>query len=215
VAERAAAEIAPGLWRWTAAHPDWTPDAEPGSAGEWDPNVGCVLTTAAPDHAVFVDPLVPAEADAFWRWCDDAVGSRLVSILTTIRFHARSRDTVAGRYRGEVVTSLRRLPPGVEAFRFREADETMFWLSVHQALVPGDRIIGDNDGGVRLCPDSWLAYLHEHAGALELETPIRAQADLRAVLRPLLDLPVQRILVSHGEPVLTEGAAALERILAQ
>jgi hypothetical protein len=214
MAERSAAEIAPGLWRWTAAHPGWTPDAEPGSAGEWDPDVGCVLTTAAPDHAVFVDPLVPAEADAFWHWCDEAVGSRLVSVLTTIRFHGRSRDAVAARYSGEVVTSLRRLPPGVEAFRFREADETMFWLPVQHALVPGDRIIGNTGGGVRLCPDSWLEYLHEHADALGLHAPIRVQADLRAVLRPLLDLPVHRILVSHGEPVLAGGAAALERILA-
>jgi hypothetical protein len=213
MAERAAAEIAPGLWRWTAAHPSWKPGAEPGSAGEWDPNVGCVLTTAAPGHAVFIDPLLPADAEAFWGWCDDAVGSRFVCVLTTIRFHARSRDTVAARYGGEVVTSLRRLPPGVEAFRFREADETMFWLPVHHALVPGDRIIGGGDADVQLCPDSWLEYLHEHRDELTLETPPRVQADLRTMLRPLLELPVQRILVSHGEPVLTEGAAALERIL--
>jgi hypothetical protein len=214
MAESAAAEIAPGLWRWTAAHPAWRPGAEPGSAGEWDRHVGCVLTTAAPGHAVFVDPLLPADADAFWAWCDDAVGARRVHVLTTIRFHGRSRDMVAARYGGEVVASLSRLPPGVEAFRFREADETMFWLSPHHALVPGDRIIGDGDGGVRLCPDSWLEYLHEHRDELELEAPTRAQADLRAVLRPLLDLPVQRILVSHGEPVLTGGAAALKPILA-
>jgi hypothetical protein len=33
-------------------------------------------------------------------------------------------------------------------------------------------------------------------------------------LRPLLDLPVDRVLVTHGEPVLEDGLAALERALA-
>jgi hypothetical protein len=200
--ERAAEELAPGLWRWTARHPAWRPGAEFGSAGDWDPNVGCLLCVDA-QSAVFFDPQLPADADAFWRWSDGAVGSRPVRVLTTIRFHGRSREAVAGRYGGEVVTSLRSLPPGVEAFRFRAADETMFWLPGHAALIPGDRIIGDDSGGVRLCPDSWLGYL---TGS--------DQAGLRALLHPLLDLPVQRILVSHGEPLLTGGAAALQRMLA-
>jgi hypothetical protein len=32
-------------------------------------------------------------------------------------------------------------------------------------------------------------------------------------LRPLLDLPVQRVLVSHGRPVLRGGKRALEQVL--
>jgi hypothetical protein len=201
--ERAAEEITAGLWRWTARHPAWRPGAEPGSPGDWDPNVGCVLCVDA-RSVLFLDPLLPADADGFWRWCDGVVGSRSVHVLTTIRFHGRSREAVAGRYGGDVVTSLRSLPPGVEAFQFRVADETMFWLPTHGALVPGDRLIGDDVGGVRLCPDSWLAYL----------TDPLDQAGLRTLLRPLLDLPVQRVLVSHGEPVLSGGIGALEQILA-
>jgi hypothetical protein len=197
-------ELTPGLWRWTAPHPAWRPDAEPGSAGDWDPNVGCVLVLDELS-AVFFDPLLPADHEPFWRWCDEAVGSRPVHILTTIRFHGRSRDAVAARYGGEVVTGLRNLPRGVEAFRFPGADETMFWVPAHGALVPGDRIIGADDGGVRLCPDSWLAYL----------TPAMGEAELRPLLAPLLDLPVQRILVTHGEPLLSGGGAALARILRQ
>ena len=197
-----AEEVAPGLWRWTAPHPAWRPGAEPGSAGDWDSNVGCVLAVDA-GCAVFVDPLLPADETAFWAWSDEAVGSRPVHVLTTIRFHGRSREAVAERYGGEVVTSLRSLPPGVQPFRFREADETMFWLSAHRALVPGDRIIGDDAGGVRLCPDSWLEYLK----------PPLAQPELRALLRPLLDLPVEHILVPHGAPVTSGGTAALQRIL--
>ena len=37
---------------------------------------------------------------------------------------------------------------------------------------------------------------------------------LRAALAPLLELPVEMVLVSHGDPVLRDGAAAIERALA-
>lgn len=164
--------------------------------------MGCVLAHVD-ERAVFVDPLLPGDETAFWARYDEAVGDRPVHVLTTIRFHGRSREAIAERYGGEVVTSLRRLPSSVEALRFRAADETMFWLPAHGALVPGDRIIGDEPEGVRLCPDSWLTYL----------TPPLTQRDLRALLRPLLDLPVERILVSHGAPVLSGGAAALRALL--
>jgi hypothetical protein len=199
---RGADEIASGLWRWTAPHPAWRAGAEPGSAGDWDQNVGCVLVVDE-QSAVFVDPMVPADVEPFWRWCDGAVGSRPVHILTTIRFHGRSRETVAERYGGTVVSSLRSLPRGVEAFPFRAADETMFWLPAYAALVCGDRLIGDDLGGVRLCPETWTGYL---------KPPLR-DADLKALLRPLLELPVQRILLAHGEPVLSGGGASLRRIL--
>ena len=38
-------------------------------------------------------------------------------------------------------------------------------------------------------------------------------AALPARLRPLLDLPVEMVLVSHGEPVLRGGRTAIERAL--
>jgi hypothetical protein len=37
--------------------------------------------------------------------------------------------------------------------------------------------------------------------------------ELRAALRPLLDLPVEMVLVSHGEPVLTSGHRALAAVI--
>ena len=36
-------EITPGLYRWTAPHPEWKPGAEPGSPADWDQLVGSVL----------------------------------------------------------------------------------------------------------------------------------------------------------------------------
>jgi hypothetical protein len=38
---------------------------------------------------------------------------------------------------------------------------------------------------------------------------------LRSLLEPLLELPIERVLVSHGEPVLTNGVSALSRCLAK
>ncbi len=84
------------------------------------------------------------------------------------------------------------------------AGETIFWLPEPRTLIPGDRILGAGGGGLRLCPDSWLR---------SLKTPI-TQAELKPRLRPLLELPVQRVLVSHGEPILRDGASALAELLA-
>ena len=95
------------------------------------------------------------------------------------------------------------MPDGVEPFEVPRAGETMFWLPEHRALVPGDRILGDGAGGLRVCPDSWLRYLGNGLTG----------AELRESLRPLLDLPVESVLVSHGEPVLSRGREALERAL--
>jgi hypothetical protein len=193
-------EIAPGLWRWTALHPDWVPDSEPGGSDDWEQRVGSVLHTTS-DAAVFIDPLVPARATAFWRWADAHTRGRRVFVLTTIRWHARSRDEVARRYPASVSRAKRNLPAGVVPIVLREAGETMFWLPEPRTLVPGDRILGDRRGGLRLCPDSWLT------GATI------GQEGLRAALAPVLELGVQRVLVSHGEPVLEHGDRALRRLL--
>ena len=82
----------------------------------------------------------------------------------------------------------------------------MYWLPEHRALVVGDVLLGagarprPTDDPLRLCPQSWLGK--------------PTQDDLRASLRPLLDLPVERVLVSHGLPVLKDGKRALARVLA-
>jgi glyoxylase-like metal-dependent hydrolase (beta-lactamase superfamily II) len=79
----------------------------------------------------------------------------------------------------------------------------MVWLEEPRALVPGDRLLGDGRGGLRLCPESWLRYLPGPPGL----------DDLRAALRPLLELPVERVLPSHGDPVLKDGREAIRAAL--
>lgn len=198
-------EIRGGLWRWTARHPDWRPGAEPGSPSHWPPEVGCVAYRA-PDAFLLVDPLVPVEDEAeFWRWMDGAVrdhGQR-VAVLTTIGFHRRSRDRFVERYGASTSRKRSNLPARVETIPIKGAGETMVWLSEHRTLVSGDRLLGDPDGGLRLCPPSWLRYLTS-----------RMTIDrLRGALEPLLALPIEIVLVSHGEPVLERGREAIAAAL--
>jgi len=197
-------ELAPGLWRWTAPHPDWEPSPEPGSPADWPPDVGCVFYEAA-GAAVFIDPLLPPDPTPLWRTLDQRAGQyERAAVLTTIGFHRRSRDAFVERYGATTSRAKRSLPDGVESFPVRRAGETMFWLPVPRALVPGDRILGKPDGGLRLCPESWLRYLP--SGMTERE--------LARALRPLLELPIEMVLVSHGEPVLSGGREALASALA-
>ena len=187
-------EVAAGLWRWTGLHPDWKPE-DAGPEG-WDQEVGCVYYEAL-DAVVLVDPLAPPEdEERFWAALDRDVerAAKPVRILLTVSWHGRSAEAVAKRYGAATEGPL---PTGVEARALAAFEETAYWLPAHGALVFGDVVLGADDG-LRLCPESWLE------GTL---------AELRDELRPLLELPVERILVSHGEPVLAGGRAALARAL--
>jgi len=194
-------ELRPGVWRWTAAHPGWSAGAEPESPADWPESVGSVAVRVDGGIA-FIDPLLPE--DGFEQLDELVKRDDLVWALTTIQFHRRSRDAVAAEYGASTSRARAELPPGIEPISIEGAGETMFWLSEHRALVPGDRLLGDGQGGLRLCPESWLGYL---PSGTTLE-------GLRAALGPLLDLPVEMVLVSHGDPVLSGGAAAIERALA-
>jgi glyoxylase-like metal-dependent hydrolase (beta-lactamase superfamily II) len=194
-------QVAPGLWRWTARHPEWTPDED------WPEDVGCVYYEGA-DAVVLIDPLVPSdEAERFWAALDRDVerAGRPVVVLRTVHWHHRSIDEVILRYPGArawTADADDALPAGIEAYRVERADETLFWIVEHRALVSGDVLLGSEDGGVGVCPDSWLAQ--------EFRGP-----EFRASLRFLLDLPIELVLVSHGRPVLEQGREALTAALAK
>lgn len=192
-------ELAPGLWRWTARHPDWRPGAKPGSPADWPSEVGSAMVEAG-GAAVFIDALVPSSAGRFWTWADGRVAtSSGVLALTTTGFHRRSRELLRERYAARTSRARGTLPDGVQAVPLTGAGEVWFWLPAHRALVVGDRLLGAPGGGLRLCPPSWLRYLRQPPTA----------ARMRELLRPLLELPVELVLVSHGEPVLAGGRAAI------
>ena len=190
-------EIAPGLRRWTAWHEDWKED------------VGCVAVDTA-DGLVLIDPLDPPRG----------LG-RPAHALVTVFFHARSakarhvwaHERLVRRLASRGVEVDRPfavgdpLPGGIQAFQTARVDEVVYWLPRQKAIVVGDVLLGAGakpratDDPLRMCPERWLGGGATHD-------------DLRESLAPLLELSVQRVLVSHGEPVLRSGAAALATALA-
>ncbi|HEV8459648.1 MAG TPA: hypothetical protein VGQ38_02985 [Gaiellaceae bacterium] len=192
-----AVRIADGLWRWTAEHPNWQnwPDHE-----REPREVGCVYYEAG-DATVLIDPLVPAgEEESFLRHLDADVERRAhpVVILLTAEWHRRSADELAARYEARIGGAL---PAGVEELAIDGADERQvaYFIRPHAALVVCEIFSVDNDGDLRVAPSPALARPEE----------------LEASLHRIMELPVERLLVSHGEPVLTDAKARVAEALAR
>ena len=188
--------LAEGLWRWTARHPnaaDW-PDWGP----PVPPEVGCVYYEA-PDAVVLVDPLLPAgEEEDFLAYLDRDV-ERLglpVSILLTAAWHERSAASLRERYRAGD-----RVPESVEVQPVEGAPEeqVVYFIRPHRALVVAEIFAGDGRGGLALVPSP----------------AVQDRAALDRSLRGIAELPVELVLVSHGEPVLRDGRRAIELALSQ
>ena len=181
-------EVAAGLWRWTAPHPEWQ------DGDDWERDVGCVYYEA-PAATVLIDPLVPSERDRFFEALDRDVERRglPVAVLLTVPWHARSAAELVERY-----AATDEAPAGVEPFALPAFDEVVWWLPDVAALIVGDSLFGV-DGALALCPETWVSG--------------ERRETLRNSLRPLLERPIERILVSHGAPVLADGSAALARAL--
>jgi glyoxylase-like metal-dependent hydrolase (beta-lactamase superfamily II) len=183
-------EIRPGLKRWAAPHPEFNPVE--GNLDESYSDVASALFSGE-DALLLIDPLVP---DGMWPELDAEVkeSGKPVVVLTTIYFHERSRDAVARRYGARIGGEV----AGVRAFSAERGDEVALWLEQPRALVFGDAILGNQDGGLRLTP--WA----RNAEGLERT---------RRALLPLLDLPAEVALPSHGDPVLVNAREALARAL--
>jgi glyoxylase-like metal-dependent hydrolase (beta-lactamase superfamily II) len=197
-------DVAEGLWLWRQPHPDWR------EGSDWEPEVASFAVESR-DEALLLDPLAPPPAarDVWERL--DALPPNAVAILKPD--HVRDVDLFARWYgaraygpqlywRDDVPrTELEPLRPGdelpgglVALYDGRGAMETPVYLPEQQALVFADAMTAP--GGVLRV---WATPWHE-------------QRTLPA-LRALLELPFERVLVSHGEPVHGRGdfEAALER----
>jgi hypothetical protein len=192
-----ALRVAEGLWRWTAEHPRWEhwPDRE-----REPREVGCVYYEAG-DATVLVDPLLPAgEEDAFFRHLDADVERRglPVVILLTAEWHRRSADELAARYDARIGGAL---PEGVEEVAIEGADERQvaYFIRPHAALVVAEIFSVDVDGVLRVGRSPAL----------------KRPDELEASLDRIMGLPVERLLVSHGEPILEEAKARMAEALAR
>jgi hypothetical protein len=219
--------ISDSLWRWTAPHPAWKPTDE--SPTGWDRDVGCLLFEPEDGGIILIEPLVPAGAEAtFWKHLDRDVERRggRVRILIANAWHGRSAREVRARYGAAVSVHAHRdvakdvqadvthavegdvaaLPGGVTAHRVFGCDggECILELPRGQGLVFADAVMEVGGGELRTLPSAWTPK----------ETRDQVQPRLRELLRSLLDRPLERLLPSHGEPVLRDAHAALERAIA-
>ena len=195
-------ELRPGLWRWTAPHPHWE------HAENWGPEVGSVYAEL-PDAVVAIDPLVPVDEDErFWSALDRDVErlARPVHVLLTVHWHERSVAAVLDRYHATLWRPEEKgdLPAGVQAEVVQGSDwvEALFYLEPQRALVAGDLLIG-SDGDIEL-PVHWFPKGEQEWAESTLKPELRER---------LSTLPIELVVVSHGEPVLSEGRAALDRAL--
>jgi hypothetical protein len=208
-------ELLDGLWRWTRLHPAWRHE-----------EVASFLLRDA-RGTVLVDPLVDGADDPLLADLDALVTGAL-RILITIPYHVRSSELLRDRYANEhraaiwgpagvakrlaqprsfhPVTGGDTLPEGLRFHpigRPRRA-EMPLELPRHRALVFGDAVL-EVDGELRV----WER-------ALDSERRRRWYEErLLPTLRPLAELDIAHVLVTHGEPVLHRGrealAAALDR----
>jgi hypothetical protein len=209
--------LADGLWTWTADHPAWT-----GPRSNWDAAVRGYLAFAD-DATLLVDPLVEPrvreELDALVR--ERALP---VAIFVSIPWHVRSTAELVGRF-DATAYSHRKLGPrlaragawcelepgktypgGVVAYpignpRLRE---TPLHLPSHRALVVGDTLVESHRFDA---PRLWAS--------VDPKPGSRAWYEKRYVpsFRPLLELPLEHLLLTHGRPVVGRARDALREAL--
>jgi len=197
-------DIEPGLWIWRMEHPKWAPGVD------WQPVVTSTFAEEGGER-LLLDPLAPpTDAAAVWDRLD-AAPPTVVAVLKPD--HVRSVDLFVERYGGQgfgpgvyypedlpvsglkMVRADSELPGGaVCLYSGHGRNETPVWLPGHRTLVFADTLT-ERNGELRVWSSEW----HEE----------RALPALQA----LLDLPFERVIISHGEPV--HSRAEFERALAR
>jgi Metallo-beta-lactamase superfamily len=194
-------EVQPGVYHWQAPHPEWN-----ARGAAW----GKVVSSYAievDDRLLLFDPLaLPGELE-------ELAGGRETVIVLTCPWHRRDAPSLAEQHgwpiyvpppdppdpdpvKGQVFEAGQRLPIGVDALPGREPNDPVLWIESRRALVAGDTLI-ERDEGLEF-PRDWAPDDASPQTILES-------------LRPLLELPVELVLPTHGEPT---DRAALERALA-
>ncbi len=160
-----------------------------------------------------IDPLVPrGEEELFFDALDrdvERVGLP-VAVLLTAPWHRRDAHELAKRYgtmvwahdaareRLDFATQTGPLPAGIETFSPAATYEgdVAFYLRPPRALVVSEFFMGV-DSALRVCPPPNLG---------DRETWERS-------LHRLLDWAIEHVLVSHGDPVIGDGAARIREAL--
>ena len=196
-------ELRPGLWWWEAEHPEWAP--EDAATEDWGPEVSSYAIDDG-TRLLLIDPTAPPEHVA------DMAAGREVVIVLTCPWHQRDTRDLMERFGatvhmppsddgdpdplpGLVFRAGERLPIGIEARPGMEPNDLVLWIEGQGALVAGDTLI-DRGNGLEF-PADWA-----NKGV--------PPEQIMETLQPLLDLPVELVLPTHGAPA---DRAALERAL--
>jgi glyoxylase-like metal-dependent hydrolase (beta-lactamase superfamily II) len=197
-------DVAPGLWIWRLEHPHW----KPGQG--WEPIVASTCVESRGERLI-LDPLAPPNDDAaLWQRLDANPPTAAVVLKPD---HVRDVDVFVRRYgirafgprlffRHDIPeTELQWIDPGsqlpgglVALYDGRGRNETPLWLPEQRTLVFADALTAPS-GDLRV----WATPWHNER--------------VLPALRALLELPFERVIVSHGEPVHTRSdyERALER----
>jgi glyoxylase-like metal-dependent hydrolase (beta-lactamase superfamily II) len=193
-------DVAPGLWLWRQAHPDW----RPGLA--WEPQVSSFCVESRGEVLV-LDALEPQD-DSVWQRLDPRPPTVAVVLKPD---HVRDVDLFVRRYGARAFGPVRyfksnvpetdlvevlpddELPGGLLALDDgRRRHETPLYLPDQRALVFADGLTAPA-GVLRV----WHTRWHEER--------------VLPALRSMLELAFEHVLVSHGEPV--HDRAEFERAL--
>lgn len=202
-ADRMVVDVAPGLWIWRIPHPDW----EPSPGGDRRVTSTCVESDG---EVAVLDPLAPAQSEIdVWERLDARPPTMAVVLKPD---HVRSVDEFVSRYgcrafgpdvffrddlpqtELEPIYPGTRLPGGLVALHDgRGRNETPLYLPAQRTIVFSDGMTAMG-GELQVWSIPWF----DHA--------------LRA-FRAMLELPFERVIVSHGDPVhdRDEFERALER----
>jgi glyoxylase-like metal-dependent hydrolase (beta-lactamase superfamily II) len=217
--------LGPSLWHWKAPHPDWRP-SEP-----WDENVSSYAADDG-ERLLLFDPIAPPLD------IEKLVGERDTAVVLTAPWHERDARSLVERLGVPVYTPLPdtaeylmqtygitaeqagdgspdvvwlleegigeahpyaagdRLDVGVDVFPGQKPNDMVLWIESQRAVVAGDTLV-DFGHGLEI-NERWL----------QLQRVTREQ--VVEGLRPLLELPVEHVLATHGGPT---DRAALERVL--
>jgi glyoxylase-like metal-dependent hydrolase (beta-lactamase superfamily II) len=199
-------ELQPGLWHWEARHPEWSAD-EP-----WSPEVSAYAIDDG-TRMLFFDPLgVPSEIE-------ELTAQREPVIVLTSPWHERDAETLVVRLGASVyaarpddgspdiawlldnsaleshlIAGGEELPFGIRTFAGRQPNDLVLWIESRRTVLSGDTLV-DFGEGLHIA-EEWL-----------WGTP---REEVVGRLRPLLDLPVELVLPTHGPPT---DRAALARAL--
>ena len=218
-------ELRTGIWHWQAPHPGWQ------SGEPWEQDVSSYAIDDG-ERLLLFDPLaLPSELG-------ELATRRETAIVLTAPWHERDTETlvetlgvpvftpppetaedlmqkygITAEQAGDGSPDLRwlfrdkesyarpyahgdRPLAGIQAFPSRETNEVVLWIEDQCAVVAGDTLV-DFGEGLEI-PAVWLRK------GVTREQVVEG-------LRPLLELPVELVLPTHGRPT---DRAALERALA-